>query len=107
MANHAPKAMALASEAIGMRDLAAGLGLNEEARDLYDRTIRILGQAEDAKKLPVALLAIREARGNLELLGKLTGKLGPEATVNVVQAVKVTLRLPGGGAGQGEAPDGL
>lgn len=93
MKNHAKKALALATEAIGARDLAAGLGLNEEARDLYDRTITILDAAEQAKKLPVALLAIREARGNLELLGKFTGKLKPEQQVNVLQAVKVTLRI--------------
>jgi len=87
MSDHAPKAMERAAQAVGGRDLAAGIGLNEEARDLYDRTLTILEKAEHAKKpsLPVALLAIREARGNLELLGKFTGKLKPDpaAQVNV------------------------
>ena len=77
--SHAPKAMERAAMAIGGRDLAAGLGLNEEAADLFDRTVRILDRAEVANALPVALMAIREARGNLELLGKFTGKLKPEA----------------------------
>lgn len=84
MASHARKAMVMASAAIGRRDLASGLGLTEEASDLYDRTVRILDEAERAKKLPVALLAIREARGNLELLGKFTGKIKPETQVNVL-----------------------
>jgi hypothetical protein len=91
MADHAPKAMQRAIVAVGGRDLAAGIGLNEEAHALYDRTLAILEEAERTKQLPVALLAIREARGNLELLGKFTGKLKPETVA--VQAVKVTLRI--------------
>lgn len=77
--------MEKAALAIGMRDLAAGLGLNEEVIDLQARTLAILTRAEkQAKTHTRALLAIREARANLELLGKFTGKLRPDSQVNVL-----------------------
>lgn len=77
--------MEKAAVAIGMRDLAAGLGLNEEVINLQERTLAILTRAEkQAKTHTRALLAIREARANLELLGKFTGKLRPDTQVNVL-----------------------
>jgi len=85
--------MERAAFAVGTRDLAAGIGLNEEAVDLQARTLAILATAEKAKQLPVALMAIREARGNLELLGKFTGKLRPETQVNVLVASPEWLAL--------------
>ena len=81
---HIPKAMALAAEAIGSRDLAAGLGLNDEARELYIEARSILAEARAAKKLREALDGIGRALNCLELLGKLTGKLKPETQVNVL-----------------------
>jgi hypothetical protein len=103
MAKHAVKTMNLAAQAVGGRDLASGLGLNEEARELYVETREILAETRVAKDLPTALAGIGRALDCLSLLGKLTGKLGPDATVNVVQAVKVTLTLAG--QGQGRAGD--
>lgn len=81
---HIPKVMAMAAEAIGGRDLAAGLGLNEEARELYIETRSILADARAAKDLPTALAGIGRALSCLELLGKLTGKLKPDTQVNVL-----------------------
>lgn len=81
---HIPKAMALAAEALGSRDLAAGLGLNDEARELYIEARSILAEARAAKKLREALDGIGRALNCLELLGKLTGKLRPETQVNVL-----------------------
>lgn len=85
MKAHASRAIEKAAAAAGIRDLASGLGLNEEMVSLQDRTLEILARAEkDSKTLSVAVGAIREARCNLELLGKLTGKLRPDTQVNVL-----------------------
>lgn len=83
--SHALRSMEKALVAAGVRDLAAGLGLNEEIVELQARTLAILTKAEkSAQTYGVAIGAIREARANLELLGKFTGKLKPDTTVNVL-----------------------
>lgn len=87
LAEHAPRTVALADRAVARADLKAGLELTDQMADLQDRTLAILTKAEDATKLGLALLAIREARGNLELLAKLTGKLRPEVKVDVAVLV--------------------
>jgi hypothetical protein len=46
----------------------------------------ILGTAEQAGDLKIALAAIREARNCLELLARLTGELTQEGTFNVLVA---------------------
>jgi hypothetical protein len=46
-----------------------------QVEGLRDRALSILGKAEGAGSLAVALTAIREIRGILELLGKLAGDL--------------------------------
>ena len=46
----------------------------------------ILDRAERAGQLMPALAAIREARGCLELLGKLMGELDERPTVNLIMA---------------------
>ena len=82
---HAVRSMEKALVAAGIRDLAAGIGLNEEVTELQARTLAILTKAEkSARTFGVAIGAIREARLNLELLGKFTGKLRPESQVNVL-----------------------
>lgn len=95
--NHAetcvPKAVALAAGAAGLGDLLSGAGIAGEVVSLYGQASEILAETRKAKDLPTALAGIGKALDCLSLLGKLTGKLGPDATVNVVQAVKVTLRL--------------
>lgn len=102
-----PKMVRLASAAAGIEDLITGAGIAGEVIGLYGQVGEILGEARKARDLPTALAGIGKALDCLSLLGKLTGKLGPDATVNVVQAVKVTLRLPAAGGVQGEAPDGF
>ncbi len=54
-----------------------------QVTDLRDRAIGILDTAVATDDLRVALGAIREARGCLELLGKLAGQLQDGPTVNV------------------------
>lgn len=88
-----PKAVALAAGAAGLGDLLSGAGIAGEVVSLYGQASEILAETRKAKDLPTALAGIGKALDCLSLLGKLTGKLGPDATVNVVQAVKVTLRL--------------
>ncbi len=51
--------------------------------DLHGRTLAILEAAEDAGELRTALAAIKEARGNLELVGRITKELDERPTVNL------------------------
>ncbi len=63
---------------------------------LQGRTLAILKTAEEQADLRTALAAIREARGNLELLGKLAGQLHEqELRIAVVTASPDWLRLRG------------
>ena len=58
--------------------------LLEQVRDLQVRTFAVLEAAEASEQHRTALSAIREARGNLELLAKLLGELDDRPTVNVL-----------------------
>ncbi len=49
--------------------------LLSQVKDLRERALRVLGAAEEAGDLRAAMGAIREARGCLELLGRVTGEL--------------------------------
>jgi hypothetical protein len=80
---HLPKALAQAQEA---RDAARADDLLSEARRLKEVTMALLGRAVQANDLRTALLAVREARGNLELIGKLLGELDSGPAVNVLLA---------------------
>jgi hypothetical protein len=80
-ANHIPALLAKAEAAPAVADDLLG-----QVRDLQSRTMTILGTAEQAGELKIALAAIREARGCLELLAKLTGELAQEGTVNILIA---------------------
>ncbi len=78
---HLPAALVLASEA---GQVAHADDLLAQVRDLQRRTLGILDGAEKAGDRRTALAAIREARGNLELLGRLAGELNDRPTINVV-----------------------
>ena len=54
-----------------------------QVRALQSKTLSILLQAEGAGDLRTALAAIREARGNVELLAKLSGELDERPVVNL------------------------
>ncbi len=79
-ANHLPAALVKAhdSEEVSRADDLLG-----QVRNLQGRALAILEKAEAAGELRTALGAIREARGNLELLAKLLGELD-ERPVNVL-----------------------
>jgi len=71
-ANHLPALLAKAEEA---KEVARADDLLSQVQNLQARTLAILQTAEAQDDLRTALAAIREARGNLELLGKLAGQL--------------------------------
>jgi hypothetical protein len=78
--NHLPAKLVMAEKA---KEVAQADNLLDQVRDLQARAYSILDQAEDAGDLRTALGAIREARGNLELLAKLLGELQQEGTTTV------------------------
>ena len=78
--NHLPATLAKAHEA---EEVAQADDLLDQVRDLHARTFDVLDKAEVAGELRTALSAIREARGNLELLAKLLGELDERPVVNL------------------------
>jgi hypothetical protein len=66
-ANHLPAKLVMAEKAA---QVAQADNLLEQVRDLQERAYGILDKAEGAGDLRTALGAIREARGNLELLAR-------------------------------------
>ena len=77
---HLPNQLVKAREA---EEVTQADTLLEQVRSLQTRALSILDRADEAGDLKTALAAIREARSNLELLGKLAGELQQEGTVNV------------------------
>jgi hypothetical protein len=69
---HLPKALVKAREA---QEVAHADDLLAQVKDLGERALRVLAAAEESGDLRAATGAIREARGCLELLGKVTGEL--------------------------------
>ena len=78
---HVPATLTRAAAAA---DVAHADTLLAQVQTLHTRTLAILQGAEKAKEYRTALMAIREARGNLELLAKLLGELNEGAVVNVL-----------------------
>lgn len=78
---HLPAALVQAKAA---EDVTHADDLLAQVRDLQARALTILDTAEAAGDLKVALAAIREARGCIELFGRLAGELSDGATVNVI-----------------------
>jgi hypothetical protein len=80
-ANHLPAKLVMAQAA---EEVAQADDLLAQMQDLQRRTLAILEAAETTKQHRTALSAIREARGNLELLAKLLGELDERPQVNVL-----------------------
>ena len=79
--DHLPAALVKAQEA---SEAAQADNLLAQVVDLRGRAISILDTAVATDDLRVALGAIREARGCLELLGKLAGQIQDGPTVNIL-----------------------
>jgi hypothetical protein len=79
-ANHLPAKLVMAQAA---EEVAQADDLLAQMQDLQRRTLAILEAAESTNQHRTALSAIREARGNLELLAKLLGELDERPVVNL------------------------
>jgi hypothetical protein len=77
---HLPAQLLKAREA---EEAARADDLLEQVRSLQAHALAILERAEEAGDLRTALAAISQARGNLELLGKLAGELDERPVVNL------------------------
>ena len=66
-----------------VEEVAQADDLLEQMRHLQAHALDILERAEKAGDLRTALVAISQARGNLELLGKLAGELDERPVVNL------------------------
>lgn len=90
-AAHIPATLAKAQDA---KETARGDDLLQQLRDLQKITMGTLARAHTGGDYRTVLAAVREARGNLELIGKLLGELEQQPTVNVLVASPewVTLR---------------
>ena len=115
-ANHLPAKLVMAEKTA---EVAEADTLLDQVKNLQGRAYAILDKAEEAGELRTALSAIREARGNLELLAKLLGELDERPVVNLnvspewleLRAVIVTALEPhpealGAVVGALEAADG-
>jgi len=78
---HIPVAAAKASKAV---EVAKADGLLEDINGLREKAMSILQKAEESGDLKTALLGIREARGCLELLAKVEGKLNDRPQINIL-----------------------
>jgi hypothetical protein len=79
-ANHLPAKLIMAEKAA---EVVEADNLLDQVKWLQSRAYGILDRAEEAGELRTALSAIREARGNLELLAKLLGELDERPIVNL------------------------
>jgi hypothetical protein len=77
---HLPTHLLKAKE---VEEAARADDLLEQVRHLQAHALDILERAEKAGDLRTALAAISQARGNLELLGKLAGELDERPIVNL------------------------
>ena len=77
---HIPELLVKALEA---EEAAHADDLLARVEDLQRRTLAILEAAEETGELRTALAAIKEARGNLELVGRITKELDERPTVNL------------------------
>jgi hypothetical protein len=77
---HLPAHLLKAKE---VEEIAQADDLLDQVRHLQAHALAILDCAENAGDLRTALAAISQARGNLELLGKLAGELTDSPSVNI------------------------
>jgi hypothetical protein len=79
-AEHLPAHLLKAKE---VEEVARADDLLEQVRNLQTHALDILERADNAGDLRTDLAAISQARGNLELVGKLAGELDERPVVNL------------------------
>ena len=79
-AGHIPQALAKAQEA---KEIAKSDDLLKWTKGILSKSISYMNQAEGAGDLRTAIAGVREARGCVELLGKVMGELGPNSQTAV------------------------
>jgi hypothetical protein len=79
----------LLSQAHRAEEAARADDLLRQVTELQSKTLNLLLKVEEAGELRTALTAIREARGNVELLAKLRGELNERPQVNILIAPEV------------------
>src|SRR5262245_27140700 len=84
MANHLPTVLLKAHES--ERVLHAGT-LSDHIRELYQRSGLILKNAETAGDARTALAAVRELRGIIDLVARLTAKDSSRVNLSAVEAL--------------------
>ena len=77
---HIPASIVKSEEAV---QVAKGEDLLKWTRGILGKAVSYMNQAEAAGDLRTACSAIREARGCVELLGKVTGELDSRSQLNV------------------------
>ena len=93
-AAHLPVALV---EAVQAAEVVQAGNLLDQVVALQEKTLGILSIAEAAGDIRTALMAISQARGNLELLARLMGELqNQQNTVNVLVADPDWLKLRAG-----------
>ena len=85
---HLPAALVKGKDA---EEVAHGDSLLDQVRSLQGKALAILVQAEAAGDLRAALGAVREARGNLELLAKMLDLMNMSHEVDVKTVVNFTI----------------
>jgi len=79
--SHLSKTLKRAKEA---EEISHADNLLKQVRELQNKTLNILSKSEKSNDLRTALNAIREARGNFELLAKLLGELNYNPQINIL-----------------------
>jgi hypothetical protein len=91
LSRHKPHIADVIRSASVICDAQEGASVLQRIDDLLQRANLLLDKAEDSGDVKTALIAIREVRGTLELLGKASGQLAPEKILIQVEPVINTL----------------
>jgi hypothetical protein len=86
---HLSERMVKAEEA---REVTRADSLLDQVKALHSKALSILAKAEEGGDLRTALAAIRETRGNLELLARLLGELQEKPVALIVLPEWITMR---------------
>lgn len=84
VARHRPHVSRSLSQVVAERQTAGATSALDRLEELHTRAMRVLDAAEKDGKASLQLGAIRELRGLVETLAKITGELDERSTVQVL-----------------------